>query len=503
MVTRNRRTSRPRKRRKLELPSPPRRARAGSRRAGYVVLAVAALVLVNLYVFVWSRRSLRNVYRSSKVKAAVSTGAVNDAGASGASNRSRKPDRSLMTLRLPGTITRAALQQEEEEALLEVEAFTVHGHIRRGDNLYSALKRVGVNRLLGDTIVRTLDHLYDFRRARPGQKFDVKLSQDRRRLLAFEYQAGPGELYRIVRRGRKLIANRVHKPVVTRIFEMAAPVQGSLWGTFAALGEDGRLLAAFIAVFSWDLNLYTDVRKGDTIRLIVEKKFQGEAFLRYGRLLAVEFRGRRRVRAYWYRAPKGGGGYFDEQGRSLHRLLLKAPLKYKRISSPFDRRRMHPILHRVRPHLGIDYAAPRGTPVWAVADGEVLYIGRNRAAGKMLVVEHEQGIRTVYMHLNGFRRGLKKGSKVRQRQVIGYVGSTGMSTGPHLHFGLKVDGVYVNPAKVTRKRRPPVSVKHRADFRRSITPLSGSLSALKVGARPYKRLAGPSVVRIATDYRNR
>ncbi len=506
MAVRNRRTSRPRRRRKLQLPDPPRHTpSAPGRRAGYVFLGVVALVLVNLYVFVWSRKSLRNVYRSATVKAAVPSrsGADGGVGAPGQARKPDKPDRSLLNLRLPGSITRAVLQQEEEDALLEVEAFTVHGYIRRGDNLYSALKRVGVNRLLGDIIVRTLDHLYDFRKARPGQKFSVRLSQDRRRLLAFAYQAGPGESYSIRRRGKKLVAKRVHKPVVTRTFELAAPVKGSLWETFRDLHEDGRLMAAFIAVFSWDLNLYTDVKKGDAIRLIVEKRFQGESFLRYGRLLAAEYRGqRRRLRAFWYRAPKGGGGYYDEQGRSLHRLLLRSPLKYKRISSPFDRKRMHPVLHMVRPHLGVDYAAPTGTPIWAVADGEVIYIGRNRAAGKMIVLQHEQNIRTVYMHMHRFARGLKKGSKVRQRQVIGFVGATGRVTGPHLHFGLKINGVYRDPEKAERRRLSPVPARLRADFRRSITPLSGALNALRIAQRPYKRLAGRAVTRVANHYRN-
>ncbi len=501
MVARNRKTARPHRRR-IQLPDPPRSGRTRSRGALYLTLAVMGLVLVNLYVFVWSRRSLRNVYRTAKVQAAVlDRKATDEHGNAGPALRGKQ---SPLTLRLPGSITRAALQQEQETALLDVEAFTVHGRIRRGNNLYSALKRIGVNRLIGDRIVRTLDHLYDFRKARPGQRFNVKLSQDRRRLLAFEYRAGPGEIYQIFRRGKKLEGKRIVKPVVTRIFEMAAPVKDTVWDTFHALGEDGRLLAAFIAVFSWDLNLYTDVRKGDLIRLIVEKRFQGDSFLRYGRLLAAEFRGqRKRLRAFWYRIPQRGGGYFDAKGRSLHRLLLRSPLKYQRISSKFDPKRMHPILHRVRPHLGVDYAAPQGTPVWAVADGEVLFVGRNRAAGKMIVLNHERSIRTIYMHLHRFRSGLKKGDKVRQRQVVGYVGSTGMSTGPHLHFGLKVHGVYRDPLKYSRKRRPPVPAKYRADYRRNVARLGAALSGLKPAEQPYKRPSGPAVIDVAESYKKR
>jgi murein DD-endopeptidase MepM/ murein hydrolase activator NlpD len=490
-----------------------------------------ALVVVNLYVFVWGRKSLRNVYRTAQTSKAKGSSKGSSEGSSRGSSEgssrgsstTKKPNAVVLRkrgpnrfLRMPRVITARTMVEQEEDSLLEIEAFTVHGRIRRGDNLYSALKRVGVNRLLGDVVVRTLDHLYNFRRARPGHRLKIRLSQDRRRLLAFEYQASPGEIYRIVRRGRKLLGKKVNRPVVTRVFELAAPVKGSLWATFKNMGEDGRLLAAFTAIFSWDLNLYTDVHPGDVIRLIVEKQFQGEEHIRYGRVLAAELVGkrmgkrmgkrsgkRRRVRAFWYRPPKGSSGYFDEQGSSLHRILLKAPLRYKRISSNFDPRRMHPVLHVVRAHNGVDYAAPQGTPIWAVADGEVVYIGRNRAAGKMIVLHHENNMRTVYMHMHGYRRGLKKGHKVRQRQVIGYVGATGVATGPHLHFGLKIGGVYVDPLKHNRTRRPPVPKKHRADFIRCITPLSGTLNSLRPGDRPIRRPAGRTVLKTVEKYRAR
>ncbi|MFH2009727.1 MAG: M23 family metallopeptidase [bacterium] len=501
MARNNRRTSRPKRRKKLIMPPVRQGAGGGRRRIAHFVLAgVLVLVSANLYAFVWGRRSLRNVYKAAQVEAAKPKEKKTTARKSVAARRQERN----RFLRLPRSITEQDMVEQEEDALLEIEAFSIHGRIRRGDNLYSALKRVGVNRLLGDTVVRTFDHLYNFRRARPGQKFSVRLSQDRQRLLGFEFQASPGEIYRIGRRGKTLVAKKVNRPVVTRIFELASPIRGSLWNTFKQLGEDGRLLASFVAVFSWDLNLYTDVHPGDTIRIIVEKQFQGESLLGYGRILAAEFVGkRRRVRAFWYRPPKGSGGYFDEAGTSLHRTLLRSPLRYRRISSQFDRRRMHPVLHTIRAHNGVDYAAPHGTPVWAVADGEVIFIGRNRAAGKMIVLSHEQSMRTLYMHLSDFRRGLIKGSKVRQRQVIGYVGATGIATGPHLHFGLKIGDAYVDPEKHRRVRRPPVPPKYRADFVRCITPLSGTLNGLRPTAGAVHRPAGRTVINIADEYRSR
>lgn len=504
MASRNRKTRRAPRRRPIELPPPPRAQGPRRRRAGLVLFGVSLLVLVNLYVFLWSQRSVVNVYRQARVQNTTGVaGASSPEAASGAAS-SGAQDRSLTNLRLPQSITAAALEEEEDEALLEVEAYTVHGTIRRGDNLYGALNRVGVNRLLGDVVVRSLEHLYDFRRARPGQKFSVKLSQDRQRMLAFEFQASAGEIFRIGREGKKLVGKRVHRPVVTRVFEMVSTVHGSLWATIQGMGEDGRLLASVVAVFSWDLNMYSDIKKGDVLRLVVEKEYQGDDFLRYGRVLAAEYQGqRKRLQAFWYRAPQGAGGYYDAQGRSLHRLLLKAPLRYNRVSSPFDLKRLHPILKRVRPHLGVDYAAPTGTPIWAMGDGEVTFLGRNRAAGNMVVLEHEGGIRTVYMHMHSFRQGLKKGDKVRQRELIGTVGSTGMSTGPHLHLGLKVGGVYVDPQNYDRARRSSVSPQHRSDFQRSTAPLLNALRSLTPDPRPRKVEAGKEVTAVSQRYRER
>jgi murein DD-endopeptidase MepM/ murein hydrolase activator NlpD len=503
MLARNRRQPTPRRRDRLVVPPTPRDPEATRQRWQRILAGVIVLLVgINLYAFVFGKRSLRNVYRDVTVGAGSGAGKPRADG--GAPRGAAGPDRSLLNLRLPQSITSAAYKAQEEDALLEVESATVHGQIKRGDNLYRALKRVGVNRLLGDTIVRTLDTVYDFRKARPGQRFSARLSQDQRHLLAFEFEANPGELYQIHRAGTRLVGERVVKPVVKRYYEIAAPVRSTLWGAFAALGEDSRLLAAYVGIFSWDLNLYTDVGKDDVIKLIVEKQYQGDAFHRYGQVLAAEFIGqKKRVRAFWYRPPRGSGGFYDESGQALHRDVLQAPLKYKKLTSPFNPGRLHPVLKVVRPHEGVDYAAPTGTPVWAVSDGEVAFVGRNAAAGNMVVLEHEAGTKSVYMHLHKFKKGLKKGQKVRQREVIGYVGSTGMSTGPHLHFGLKVNERYVDPLKHERRRRPSIPAALTMDFRRAITPLGAALSSLEGRGGAVSRVASKDVLATVELYDRR
>ncbi len=158
--------------------------------------------------------------------------------------------------------------------------------------------------------------------------------------------------------------------------------------------------------------------------------------------------------------------------------MLKIPLKYSRVSSKFDKNRFHPVLHRHKAHLGVDFAAPTGTPIWAAADGTITFIGRNRAAGNMVVLDHGNGMVSVYMHLHRFRRGLDKGDEVRQRQVIGYVGSTGRSTGPHLHFGVKVNGVYVDPMKLEPRRADPVPARERSVYKKISSAFAQALTQL-------------------------
>ena len=182
-----------------------------------------------------------------------------------------------------------------------------------------------------------------------------------------------------------------------------------------------------------------DCRPGDRFGLTVEKYFKDSEFVRYGDILAAEYRSARAShRAFLYEAENGDAGYFDTNGRSLRGLFLKSPLNYRRISSRFSQRRYHPVLKKYTPHHGIDYAAKYGTPVWATAEGIVTFIGRKGALGNYIEVRHKNGYKTGYGHLSRFRNGLRKGSRVKQKQTIGYVGATGRATGPHLHYNFYV-----------------------------------------------------------------
>jgi murein DD-endopeptidase MepM/ murein hydrolase activator NlpD len=217
------------------------------------------------------------------------------------------------------------------------------------------------------------------------------------------------------------------------------------------------------------------------MRMVVEKVFADGRLLRYGEVLAAEYDGAAtgRKRLFRYRDPAGQTSYFDEQGQSARRGFLKSPLKFANITSRFGTRR-HPVLGYTRAHEGIDYGAPVGTPVWAVGDGQVRSAGWNGGCGKTVVLRHRNGYETVYCHLSGF--AVSSGKAVSQKQVIGYVGQTGLATGPHLHYAVRRGGGFVNPLQLKVPRDRPVPPEWMDDFREKISPLrtklEGEIAAL-------------------------
>jgi len=222
----------------------------------------------------------------------------------------------------------------------------------------------------------------------------------------------------------------------------------SLFGAIERIGESGELAMQLADIFGWEIDFIRDIRVGDTFRVLVEKRMRNGKFMGYGEILAAEFVNQgRRSQGYLFHDEAGLPGYYDAEGNSLRKAFLKAPLEFSRISSDFSWRRLHPILKKYRPHPGIDYAAPTGTPVRTVGNGTIIAKGWMGGGGNTVKIRHMNGYETLYMHLSRFAR-IAKGDKVEQGEIIGYVGSTGLSTGPHLDFRMKKNGYYINPHKV-------------------------------------------------------
>jgi murein DD-endopeptidase MepM/ murein hydrolase activator NlpD len=231
------------------------------------------------------------------------------------------------------------------------------------------------------------------------------------------------------------------------------------------------------------VNFYTDQHPGDHWKVVVEKQLLGGKFYKYGKLLAAEYGGKvGTFRAFYFagRSGKQPGHYYDERGQAISKTMLKTPLRFVRISSKFDLKRFHPILHIEKAHLGIDYAAPTGTPVWASASGRVVEVGLKRGSGNTIVLAHANGISTRYYHLSRYARGLHVGQQVKQKDVIGFVGMTGLATGPHLHFSVTKNGAFVDPNKMQINRDAPVG--DRAGFQDVIRPRLVALRNIQPGA---------------------
>ena len=233
------------------------------------------------------------------------------------------------------------------------------------------------------------------------------------------------------------------------IFKLKTVIKGeiknSLFESIAEAKEDDTLAIILAEIFEWEIDFFKDIRAKDSYKLIVEKKFCKGKFIGYGKILAADFINQGRlIRALYYENEKTSG-YFTPDGKSLKKGFLKAPLKFGRVSSKFTSRRLHPILKEVRPHYGVDYAAPYGTPVHATADGKIVARGYKTGNGNYVKIKHNNGYETMYMHFSKFRNGQRVGTYVKQGEVIGYVGSTGYSTGPHVDYRIVKNGTYLNP----------------------------------------------------------
>ncbi len=350
------------------------------------------------------------------------------------------------------------------------------------DTLGQLLAREGFGSATS-TVVAALSKLCDPKLIRGGQIYRVGLDDDGTPAL-FEYQPTPILRYVVEKDdGGKWLARKLEQAVDVKTVEATGLVDSSLYESVQKSGESTVLVSLLVELFAWDVNFYIDTHPGDHWKVIVEKQFLGGQFYKYGRLLAAEYGGRAGTfRAFFWKAPgaKSDGRYYDEHGQAITKTMLKTPLRFVRISSKFDRKRFHPILHVEKAHLGIDYAAPVGTPVWASAGGRVVECEMKRGSGNTVVIAHANGLATRYYHLSRFARGLHPGQAVKQKDVIGFVGTTGLSTGPHLHFSVTKNGAFVDPSKLQVSRDPPV-VEHGA-FMEAIRPRIAALKSLQPAA---------------------
>ena len=317
----------------------------------------------------------------------------------------------------------------------------IEGKIKEKSTLFKSLAENNVPLRWIELIISKLKPLVNFKKVKGGTyrcMMDMKGE-----LVKFVFEAGPTELYEIEKGQQGYTAQRKEVPLDIYLVKVRGEIRSSLFEAMDAAGEKDQLVISFAEILASEIDFYKDVKEGDQFQVVVEKAYKGKEFIRYGLILVLEYqRGEKVIRGIHFQ-----GDYYNERGTSLRKAFLRVPLRFNRISSRFSRARRHPILGGILPHFGVDYAAPQGTPVWAVADGTVVSCGWGGGFGKQVVLRHPNGYMTYYGHLSGYGPGIRGGIRVRQKQIIGYVGSTGLSTGPHLDYRLAKDGRFRNPLK--------------------------------------------------------
>ena len=381
-----------------------------------------------------------------------------------AANSTPKSARLHYSLPLPAPAT--PLQQEIAETASELDTeFWESVTVKSGDTLASIFAKKGIPSTTTHKIARLNEQTKRLRYIKPGQEIRLMLD-DERQLRKMKYipditstlliQRGEDQSFSSQIINYQLDAYPVYREgtIESSLFEAAAN---------ADIPED--VIMDLVAIFGWDVDFSLDIRKGDRFGIVYEELYKDDVKIRNGRILSAEFvNDGKTYRAVYYTDPKGDSDYFTPDGKSMRKAFLRSPVEFSRISSRFTNNRWHPLLSKWRSHKGVDYAARRGTPVRASGDGKVIFAGTKGGYGRLIVIRHGGRYTTAYGHLHRYARGLRSGKKVKQGQVIGYVGSSGLATGPHLHYEFRVNGVHRNPLTVKLPEAQPVNEAYLSHF---------------------------------------
>jgi murein DD-endopeptidase MepM/ murein hydrolase activator NlpD len=352
-------------------------------------------------------------------------------------------------------------QPEPEEPAFRL----IEGDISRNQSLSQIMSKHGIPLKTVFELVKQTRPTYNLGRLRPGQPYSIKLNSDDQ-LVAFTYQTHENRELSIERQDDEFVSRLIAPEYKIQVDTLEGVIKDNLINTVLKAGGSYQVAIDLEEIFAWQINFFKDLRVGDSFKVLVEKKFLDQEFVEFGKIRAVTFQNRGKNLSAVYFKPEGErGGYYTSDGRPLKKQFLKSPLKYTRITSRFTHRRFHPIYKRHMAHRAVDYAAPRGTPIYAISDGEVINLSRSSRSGKHIKLKHPNGYVSSYSHLSKYAKKLSRGKKVQQGQVIGYVGSTGAATGPHLCFHLRKNGKSINPLKFQSPGGPDLQEKSQEAFR--------------------------------------
>jgi len=334
--------------------------------------------------------------------------------------------------------------------------------VERGDTLEELFRRNGLDLTDLAAMVDMPEVGAGLKRLKPGDHLEITHRESE--VLSLRRELDDVKVLSIARSATGFEATTLERTVDVRTSGAHGVIESSLFEAGVAAGISDKLTMAMAGIFEWDIDFIQDVREGDEFTVIYEEIWRDGAKLRNGEVVAAEFINQGKVyRAARFRDATGRADYFTPDGHSMRKAFLRAPLEFTRISSTFNPNRRHPVLNTIRAHRGVDYAAPTGTPIRAAGDGKVTFRGVQGGYGNVIVLQHGNNITTLYGHMSRFA-GAKVGNRVRQGEIIGYVGKSGLATGPHLHYEYRVDGVHRNPLTAIKPPADPVPGEYRDDF---------------------------------------
>lgn len=357
--------------------------------------------------------------------------------------------------------------------------------ILSGSSFYAALSALDVS---GETIKHVVDGTeenFDLSSLKPNTTGIAYFTDDlETKLVSVEVKLDKRTILKISETPDGTWISQLDKlPITKRIVSFNGIVALSLWESARSVGMNPMLIDKLADIFAWQIDFSREVVSGDTWRISVEQQEVNDKVIGYGNILAAEYiNNKEKYTAVRYPQYAKNADYYDLEGQSLRRMFLKSPLNFRRISSRFSKSRFHPVLKRRRAHNGVDYAAKPGTPVKTVGDGTVVFMGWKGGGGRVVKVKHNSKYSTAYMHLRGFAKGLRKGARIPQGKVIGYVGSSGLATGPHLHFSFYENGRYIDPLGKKFPSANPVPRKELDEFKTYAIQSVETLQALKMEA---------------------
>jgi len=390
------------------------------------------------------------------------------------------PDTQTGSVSLHTVVEELRLPLREPENTVPVE-FWREGRILRGDTIARVLARLDVNESDVLSLLRNVKELQPLRQLMPGKTVQV-ITGDLGELLVLRYVNNNGSIFTAEKKAGRFIFNEQPLALERRSATKSSEIKSTLFAATDAADLPDSIATQIAEIFSSDIDFHRDIRQGDRFSVVYEMYYDAGKAVKSGRVMAAEFINQgTSYQALYFQDGQGHGGYYTPNGKNLRKAFLRSPLEFSRVTSGFSYSRFHPLLKEWRAHRGIDYAAPLGTRVKATANGTVTFVGKQDGYGNMVVIMHQGNYSTVYGHLSGFAAGLRRGMRVKQGDVIGNVGMTGLATGPHLHYEFKINGEQRDPSHAAIPDGPPITPQLQTAFDAAVEPLISQL-ALARGA---------------------